>query len=78
MEAVREKWTDERLDDLNGRVDELLRRIDDGFSEMRASFNRIDARLDRMQQLIVQAAIAMAAAMLTAFVGLAGLILTQV
>jgi hypothetical protein len=78
METVREKWTDERLDDLNGRVGELSRRTDDGFSEMRASFNRIDARLDRMQQLIVQAAIAMAAATLTAFVGLAGLILTQV
>jgi hypothetical protein len=29
MEAVRKRWTDERLDDLNHRVDEGFRRVED-------------------------------------------------
>ena len=37
MEAVREKWTDERLDDLS-------KKVDDGFAEMRAEF-RAQTRL---------------------------------
>jgi hypothetical protein len=55
---VREAWTDERLDDLNHRVD-------DGFRETREEFRA------------VRAMIAMTAAMLTGFVGLAALIVTQ-
>jgi hypothetical protein len=38
MHNVRESWTDGRLDDLNGKVDELGRRTDNGF-------NRVDADL---------------------------------
>jgi hypothetical protein len=34
METMREAWTDERLDDLNYRVDE-------GFGEMRAEFRAL-------------------------------------
>ncbi len=90
MEAMREKWTDERLDD--------------GFREMRAGFNRldsrmgglesrmdgfdsrmdrlesrveaIDSRLDKMQHTMLQAAFGMAATMATGFIGIAGLIVT--
>jgi hypothetical protein len=36
MEAVRDVWTDERLDDLNHRVDE-------GFKEMRSEFRGVRA-----------------------------------
>jgi hypothetical protein len=36
MEAVRERWTDARMDDLSCKVDELGRRMDNGF-------NRVDA-----------------------------------
>ena len=33
MEAMaREAWTDERLDDLNARVDRIERRMDEGFA----------------------------------------------
>jgi hypothetical protein len=35
MEAVRERWTDDRMDDLNHKVDELGRRTDEGFRDMR-------------------------------------------
>jgi hypothetical protein len=34
MEAMREAWTDERLDDLNERVGDLGRRMDDGFNRV--------------------------------------------
>ncbi|HET8954127.1 MAG TPA: hypothetical protein VFN18_00550 [Solirubrobacterales bacterium] len=35
---AREEWTDQRLDDLNARVDRIERRMDEGFAEMRAQF----------------------------------------
>ncbi|HWC07468.1 MAG TPA: hypothetical protein VG458_00315 [Solirubrobacterales bacterium] len=60
MESMRSTWTDERLDDLNGRVSEL------------------SARIDALQHTMVNGFIAMMVALLTSFVGLAGLILTQI
>ena len=46
----RPKWSDERLDALSKRVDDLGRRIDAGFAEMRvemnARFDQQDARLE--------------------------------
>jgi hypothetical protein len=72
MHAVREKWTDERLDDLNGKVDDLGRKMDsrfDGidrrFESMERRFERFDQRFDRMQWLLV-----------TGFLFLGGLIVT--
>jgi hypothetical protein len=38
MEAVRETWTDERLDDLNHRVDE-------GFGEMKGEFRALRSEI---------------------------------
>ena len=57
MEAVRESWTDARLDDFRGetarrfdsvdkRFDTLERRMDDGF-------NRVDARFDALQRTMI-------------------------
>lgn len=39
MQTMREKWTDERLDDLNSKVDGLR-------AEMNARFDQMDARMD--------------------------------
>lgn len=65
MEAVREKWTDERLDDLNAKVDRGFERIDADLralrvetrtefvalrGEMKAGFDRVDARFERMEE----------------------------
>jgi hypothetical protein len=81
MDSVREAWTDERLDDLNHRVDEGFRETREEFRAVRAEmsirFDRVDARLDGIQRTLIQAVIAMTAAMLTGFVGLAALIVTQ-
>jgi hypothetical protein len=67
MSAVRESWTDARLDDFRAetarRFDTLERRMDDGFS-------RIDARFDALQRTLIVSCSSIAAALL-------GLIATQ-
>lgn len=42
MQAMREAWTDDRLDDLNAKMDR-------GFAHVDARFNQVDARFDAMQ-----------------------------
>lgn len=46
----REKWTDERLDDLNKKVDDGFARLDADIRELRAEMNEgfrtVDARFD--------------------------------
>jgi predicted nuclease with TOPRIM domain len=57
MEAMRNSWTDDRLDHLNQRVDEgfermdkefarVDKRFDEGFERMDQEFARVDKRLD--------------------------------
>ena len=57
MEAMRESWTDERLDDFRAetalRFDEIDRRfdkVDKRFDRMEAKFDRIDARFERLDE----------------------------
>lgn len=68
---MRSTWTDERLDDFKDRV--VSR-----FDKLEASVDRIDARIDALQHTMVNGFIAIMVAMFTGFVGLAGLILTQI
>lgn len=56
---AREAWTDERLDDLNQRVTE--------------GFQRVDADIRDLRQMMFQGFIAMTGIMITGFVTLAGL-----
>jgi uncharacterized protein YPO0396 len=42
---AREAWTDERLDDLNGRIARLETRMDTGFGEMRQEFVAVRAEM---------------------------------
>jgi hypothetical protein len=67
---MRSTWTDSRLDDLNDRVGELSTRVGDLDA-------RITGRIDGLQHTMVQAFIALLVAMFTGFLGLAGLIVTQ-
>jgi hypothetical protein len=52
--APREKWTDERLDDLNKKVDDgfadLKAEIADTKAEMRAGFARVDAEIRALRR----------------------------
>lgn len=70
MESVRATWTDERLDDLS-------RRMDNGFDRVDADLRSLRAEMGAMQRTMIQVAIAMTAAFLAGFAGLAGLIATQ-
>jgi hypothetical protein len=63
---MRSTWTDSRLDDLNTRVGDLSTRVD-GLSN----------RVDGLQHTMVQGFIALVVIMMTGFMGLAGLIVTQ-
>jgi hypothetical protein len=70
MEAVREKWTDERLDDLSKKVDDVGRRMDLRFDAVDRRFEAIDRRFDSLQRV-------MTTTFATGFLALAGLIVSQ-
>ena len=71
MEAVRDKWTDERLDDLNERMTEGFRRVDADLRELRSDMNN---RFESMQRLIIQVAGGLFGTMI---VGFLSLVITQ-
>jgi len=52
MEAMREVWTDERLDDLSDRMDRDFARVDARFDrfegEVERRFDKVDARFDKL------------------------------
>ncbi len=50
MEAMREAWTDDRLDDLNGKVDDGFRRVETDIRELRGEMN---TRFDSMQRTLI-------------------------
>ncbi len=58
MPAMREAWTDERLDDLNAKVDSGFARVDARFdtldARMDARFERMEARFDALNRTLMQ------------------------
>jgi len=50
MEAMRESWTDERLDRLSHRVDEGFSRVDHRFELVDQRFEQVDQRFDQVDQ----------------------------
>jgi hypothetical protein len=70
MEAVRESWTDERMDDLKDQVVEQGRRVDARFGSLESRIDsfaaRVDARFELMQRTMIQ----LFAVAFAAFVGL--------
>lgn len=78
----RETWTDERLDDLNLRVENGFNRVDADLRALRSEMNgrfesleaRMDARFDALQRTILQVG---GGAIATFLIGFAGLIVTH-
>jgi hypothetical protein len=68
MMSPREKWTDERLDDLNTKVDQ-------GFARMDARFAQMDERFDRMQHTLIAGFALVVAALIGSTATLAGIAL---
>lgn len=75
MEAMREAWTDNRLDDLNHKVDVGFGRVDARFDAMQAHidgrFEGLDKRIDGLQRTLIVSNGAIVAALI-------GLIATQI
>jgi hypothetical protein len=66
MEAMREKWTDERLDDMNARMAEGFSRLDRDIGDLRTEMN---SRFESTQRLIVQVGGGMFVTMIIGFLG---------
>jgi thiosulfate reductase cytochrome b subunit len=68
MPAVREAWTDERLDDLAHRVDGGFERVDrdihDLRSEMNSRFDAVNGRFDAMQRMMLAGFVSILAALI--------------
>ena len=81
MHVMRESWTDERLDDLNSRVDRGFDRVDADIralrSEMKDGFERVDERFESLHRLLLQFCWLMIATLLGLVVPLIGLVATK-
>jgi hypothetical protein len=75
MESMRSTWTDSRLDDLNGRVDELGHRMDAGFARVDSHIRELRGEVGALNRTIIQVGSGMAG---TVLVGFLGLIATQI
>jgi hypothetical protein len=75
MDAMRESWTDERLDDfrsdvnrrfdeVGGRFDRVEARMDTGFGKCEAELHRINDRLDGLSKAIVFGCLVLSSSML--------------
>jgi len=74
MEVMRKSWTDERLDDLNHRVDEGFQRVDADMRELRTEMN---TRFDSLQRTLLQVGGGVIVALLGLIGVQLGLIVTQ-
>lgn len=74
MAVMREKWTDERLDDLNKKVDDGFLRVDERFNRVDERFNRVDERFMHLERIMVQGFIALVTLQLTSLVAIIGFI----
>jgi hypothetical protein len=70
MEAMRDAWTDGRLDDLNHRVD-------NGFTEMQEEFRAVRIEMAATYRTLLQVFLAGFGLMLVGFAGTIATILTQ-
>lgn len=52
MEAMRESWTDERLDDFRAETARRLDGLDARFDKVDARFDKVDARFERLEARI--------------------------
>jgi len=81
MEAVRDAWTDPRLDDLNHRVDNGFQEVGNEFRavrrEMQTEFAAVRAENAAMHRALLQAVLGGFAVMTVGFAGTIATILTQ-
>lgn len=71
MMTPREAWTDERLDDLNNKVD-------GGFARMEARFDKVDARFEKMEERFHSLQLTLISGLGLIIAALIGVIATQI
>jgi hypothetical protein len=49
MEAMRQSWTDERLDDFRGEVNRRFDEVDRRFDKVDQRFDKVDQRFDKVE-----------------------------
>jgi hypothetical protein len=59
-----EKWSDERLDELNKKVDDGFARVDKDLRELRGDIKELNARFDSLNRTLIGAAAAIIAAVI--------------
>jgi len=85
---MREGWTDERPDELNEKVDKGFVDVGERFKEVDKRFDKLEDRFEALQKemnlrfdtvhrLMFQGLLGIMGAIVTGFVGLAGLIIAQ-
>lgn len=76
---AREAWTDERLDDLNARVEKGFDRVDTDIrelrSEMKTGFAEVNGRIDSMQRTMIIGFVTLFASIVASVIG--GVLATQ-
>jgi hypothetical protein len=81
MEAVRDAWTDERLDDLNHRVDEGFKKMREEFrairQESKTEFAAVRTEMAAMNRTMLQIVVGGFGAMLVGFAGTIATIISQ-
>jgi tetrahydromethanopterin S-methyltransferase subunit G len=88
MQTMRDKWTDERLDDLNAKVDRgfeevkaeiraLRAEMNARFEEMSRRFDAVDRKFDAQNRTMLWFAGALIVAILASNLGLAAAILAS-
>jgi hypothetical protein len=78
MQTMRETWTDERLDDLNGRVSDGFQQVDKRFERVEGEIGdlrqEMNNRFDSIQRTIALGAITLSGSFVAGF---AALVATQ-
>ena len=84
MAVMLERWNDDKMDALEGKVDGLDKRIDrvdtdlrEQRQEMKAGFGKVDDRLEKMRNTMVYAVIAMSGTFVTGFGTLALILVSK-
>ncbi|HEY5943044.1 MAG TPA: hypothetical protein VIT89_09315 [Solirubrobacterales bacterium] len=75
MQTMRESWTDERLDDLKGSMNERFDQVETRFKQVDARFDRVESDISELRKTMTQGFIALATITTTSFFSLAGLLI---
>ncbi|HEY6730980.1 MAG TPA: hypothetical protein VI039_08140 [Solirubrobacterales bacterium] len=75
---AREAWTDQRLDDLNARVESIDRRMEAGFKEMREEFRAVRMEMAAQTAMLNQTIYRLFGGMIVTWIVGVVAILTQV